>query len=348
MTRSSDESPEAWFHRLATDYVEAQILFHLNRVGVFEELDRRGPLQAEALASALGLVAQPLAVLLDYVCGVDRLVERDGDGAYGMSAWGRQVLDRYGREDGDGRSFNFFDVRVGAYGPVWSALGSMLRGEVSYGDGVERAGDRAADAVYKVGAQLAKPLARIVDGLGARTLVEIGVTSGLLSRLALRNPGVSLVGLDRSPAELAEAQSRAMTDGVDAITWIEADLFRPDTWTAQLAGGGPGCLFTVHAHEFLAAGEERVVNLLQALGQELPGWTLVAMEQPMLADSERGQVSDTLWRYHHSNVLIHHLIGNGRILGDEAWRALFARAGCGLLGVEPLNYLGYHAYTLRL
>ena len=46
------ETPEQWFHRRASYYVEAQVLFHLNRAGVFSCLDESGPMSVEELEKA--------------------------------------------------------------------------------------------------------------------------------------------------------------------------------------------------------------------------------------------------------------------------------------------------------
>jgi hypothetical protein len=70
------ESPESWFHRRATLYVEAQILFHLNQAGVWDRLKRGGPLTAQQIADALRLEAGPTDALLDYVFEVDRRAGR--------------------------------------------------------------------------------------------------------------------------------------------------------------------------------------------------------------------------------------------------------------------------------
>jgi len=120
------DSPEQWFHRRATHYVEAQMLFHLGRAGVFHLLDSQGSLSAEAMAHELGLVSEVLATCLEYICGVDALLEQDVQGRYGLTEFGSAVLERFGRDDGDSKHFNLFDVRVGAYGPVWSGLGQLL------------------------------------------------------------------------------------------------------------------------------------------------------------------------------------------------------------------------------
>lgn len=349
MSDDGQRSPEAWFHELATHYVEAQVLYHLNRTGVLRAIERDQPVSPEALAAQLNLQLSPLATLLDYVVGVDRLLQRDLDGRLSYTPWGAQVLERYGRTGQDGtRNLNFFDVRVGAYGPVWAALGGLLTGEERYGDTLARAGAEAAQGVYTVGARFGPALGQLVDELGAQTFVELGVTSGLASHVGADRRGLQLMGLDRDRAALDEAERRAQTDGVHTIQWLEADLFDLDSWCPRLESLKPGIITTVHLHEILAGGASRLIQLLSDLSARLPGWHLIGLEQPLLPEEMRAETSPTLWRYNHSNVLIHHLIGNGRILSNEAWIELFERAGVQVIRAEGLNYLGYQAYTVRL
>jgi len=71
------ESPESWFHRRATLYVEAQILFHLNQVGVLSLLNQGGAHTATEISDSLNLEAGATDALLDYVFEVDDLLDRD-------------------------------------------------------------------------------------------------------------------------------------------------------------------------------------------------------------------------------------------------------------------------------
>lgn len=349
MSNDSQRSPEEWFHEVATHYVEAQVLFHLNRAGVFEVLDRDGPTAIAELAAALNLEERPLATLLEYVIGIDRLLALDDQGRVLFTAWGEEVLERYGRRAQDGtRSFNFFDVRVGAYGPVWEALGGLLAGEERYGETLARAGDEAAQGVYKVGARFGGELGTVVDQLEASTFVELGVTSGLAASVGAARPGLTLFGLDRDRGALDAAAKRAVGEGVTGVTWLESDLFAVDSWVPALQGLDPGVITTVHLHEIMAGGADRLIQLFRDLSERLPGWHFVGLEQPLLSEAAREHTSATLWQYNHSNVLIHHLIGNGRILTDSAWMELFSSAGVQVISAEGLNYLGYRAYTVRL
>ena len=335
--------PQTWFHDKATAYVEAQMLFHLGRAGVFRSL-ARGPQTVAALAEELRLDARPLRACLEYIAGVDMLLVQDPEGAFGLTDFGRAVLARFGRDTPNGLQVNFFDVRVGAYGPVWAALGGMLDGSTPYGEGVTRAGEEAATALYTVCARMAPALREVIQSLGVQQAVEIGVTTGLLEHLS--GLGMRLHGLDRDPVALAAAEVRRAGAGADPISWISHDFFDP-SWSDRLAEEGPGVLYSVHFHEILSAGQERLVALLRALGKRLPGWYVVAAEQPRLPDESRPHTPRSGWLYAQSNVLIHHLIGNGRILTDGQWHALFASAGLKQVLNKDMNYLGYRSHAYR-
>lgn len=347
MSPKQPPSPEEWFHRKATDYVEAQVLYHLGQAGVFGHL-REGPQQAHDLAVGLHLVPEVLTILLEYIEGVGELLTRDEMGRFQLTSFGRAVLERFGREGSETTSYNFFNVRVGAYGVIWNGLGGLLSGETAYGRGLTREGDRAADAVYTVGKRLEAGLFKLVDRLQIDTALEVGVTSGLLNSLGATRRHVQLLGLDRSPAALADAEARALAENNPGVTWLEADLFDTSAWVSPTWRQRKGLLFSVHFHEFLAAGTAELQAWIAELSQQLPGWHLLAIEQPRLDSADRDRVSEVEWLYNHSNILIHHLIGNGRILSDSRWRHLFEEAGATVEAVSPMGFLGYQAYVIEL
>ena len=339
---------ESWFHERATHYVEAQVLFHLNRVGVFQLLDDGRPRSISEIAAELSLHPHTLECCLEYVEGVDSLLVRGADDRFTFTAFGRAVLDRYARADPDGRCFNFFDVRVGSYGPVSGDLDHMLRGESEYGRDVHRAGAHAAVGVYKVAPHLLPGFARVASDLGIQRVVEMGVPTGLLARAVAAFPGIEGFGLDRDRAALVEAEARAHELGAEGLTWIHGDFFEPDTWVPQVAAPGPAAFATIHFHELVADGGVALQQTLRELRTRLPGWYVVAFEQERLAPEARERVSPTVWSYSCSNVMIHHLIKNGRIFSRDQWVKIFTDAGCTVERVQPLGYLGYHIYVFRL
>jgi hypothetical protein len=334
--------PETWFHERASHYVEAQVLYHLNACGVFSAL-AEGCATTGALAERLDLTEVVLETLLCFVEGVDMLLVRGPSGEWGLTEFGRSVLDRYGRMDAEGLHLNLFDVRVGAYGPVWEACGALLRGERTYGADLARKGDAAAEGVYKVGARMGPALARWMESQQLDGVVEWGVTTGLLAGL----PVPARVGVDRNAGALQAAASRAVADGQADIDWVEADLFSPSSWIGRTPAGR-SAHFSVHFHELLAHGEEAVITLLQTLGEAQPGNLVVALEQPRLDLSARDTTPRSEWLYACSNVLIHHLIGNGRILDRAEWTDLFRRGGCTPVRGESMGYLGYELFAFSL
>ncbi|HET9896584.1 MAG TPA: hypothetical protein VFQ44_16775 [Streptosporangiaceae bacterium] len=342
------ELPESWFHRRATQYVEAQILFHLNQVGVIELLSRGGRHRASEVAAALSLKPGPTDALLDYIYQVDDLLERDGDSRYSLSEFGEQVVRRFsgGKEAGQG-PINMFDVRVGAYGPVWQHLGGILTGDRRYGEDIHRDGRYAESGVSKLAMRFWGALTEHINDLDVGSVLEIGLSSGLLEKVGEHYPAHRLYGLDKKQSAIDLTAQNAAAHGVEAIRWLCADFFDVQRWTESVAADGRGLIFSLHFHELMAAGPDRFVAVLRDLRQTLSNWSLVAFEQPLLRREDKAEIPDTLWLYAQSNVLIHHLIGNGRILSREAWLDLGRQAGCKNVADRSCNYLGYRAFLFE-
>jgi hypothetical protein len=343
------ESPESWFHRRATFYVEAQILFHLNQVGVWSLLKKGGSHTAPQIASALSLDAGATAALLDYVFHVDGLLDRDEEDQYSLSEFGRKVIERFSDQKGDGgeESINMFDVRVGAYGPVWQNLGRMLSRDGRYGVDFHREGRYAENGVFKLAMRFWDSLVEHVEELGVGRIVEVGLSTGLVEKLGERYPDGRLYGLDRSELAIEKNAVSAAAKNVTNIEWLQGDYFDVESWCQKVDATRPGLIFSLHFHELIAAGEERFVDALRRLKAALPNWALLAFEQPRLPYSDRASISESLWLYSQSNILIHHLIGNGRILSEDAWRNLGLQAGCRQVTDRSCNYLGYNAFLFR-
>lgn len=345
----SEPSPQAWFHDLGTKYVAAQVYFHLNQAGVVNYLAERAPRAAEDIARELALDPKVLSSLLDYVAAVDGVLQKNGEGCYGFTEFGRAVLKRYGREDGGKKRFNFLDVRVGAYGPVWGSLEGLLKGEKRYGREVSREGRFAEDGLYKSSGGFLPALSRVLERVKPKAAVEFGADTGLAARVAGLSEGLPLYALDRSAEAIKKASCLAREAGAESrVRWIVADVFEPVHWSAQVPERESLLFFSIHFHEFMAKGEAAVRELARALSERYPGSRLAVLEQPLLGPGEREKVTPDQWLYSQSNVLIHHLIGNGRILTGEEWTKLFSGAGCRAAAVEPAGYLGYVLFLFEL
>jgi hypothetical protein len=336
----AEQDPETWFHTLATHFVEAQIYFHLNQLGVMHQLRDGGARSAE-IAARMQLDERILDILLDYVANVGQLVACRPDGRYALTPFGRRVLDRYSKTNGERQTFNLFDVRIGAWGPLWTNLGGLLDGSIVYGRDLHRIGDYAADGLFKLAAPLGSAIEHAAARLGAATVVEIGPTSGILAQLAERAPARTYVGVDVKQRSLSDAEALAAERGVRRIRWLQGDLFEPEPWLAQLPAGQPTLFFSCHFHEFLAGGKERVAGALERLTHWPAAAGVVVLEQPRLELAQRDDVSLTQWLYAHSNVLIHHLIKNAKILTNQEWRHMLLDAGCASVSLEQTDCFGF-------
>lgn len=336
--------PETWFHTLATHYVEAQIYFHLNQSGVFQKLTD-APQGAGDLAQALRLDVRILDILLDYCASVGALIARTAGGQYVVTPFGAGVLRRYGKVNGPRVTHNLFDVRIGAWGPLWTHLGGLLRQEKVYGVDVRRAGEYAADGLFKLAAPLASTVEAVAARLNAAAVVELGPTSGILAQLAEKASTRRHLGLDIKRESLADARRLAEERGVAGITWLLGDLFAPREWLRDLQSTGPVLFFSCHFHEFLAGGEQPVIQALREIMQWEHTAGIVALEQPRPQDSERTGACTADWLYAHSNVLIHHLIKNAKILTGPQWLQLLREAGCRTVTQEQTDCFGFNAYV---
>jgi hypothetical protein len=337
------ETPESWFHRRATFYVEAQILFHLNQAGVFDRLNSEGALTAAAIAESLRLDARVTETLLDYIFEVDDLLARE-HGRYSLSEFGKKVIDRFSEQ----RSINMFDVRVGAYGPVWQNIGRMLSGDGLYGRDFHRAGKFAENGVFKLAMNFWKSLVRQVEEVEAGSVVEVGLTTVLLERLGENYPDLRLYGLDKNKQIIENNAVRASAKNLNNISWLNSDYFDLGGWCEAVDAKRKGLIYSLHFHELIAQSENKFIEALRELRTVLPNWTVVAFEQPRLPHDEKAGIPETLWLYSQSNILIHHLIGNGKILSEDAWKDLGYQAGCRNVKDRACDYLGYRAFVFEL
>lgn len=344
-TSAGFSDPEEWFHRLATHYVEAQIYFHLNQCGVFQKL--RDGATASELAVTLDLDERILHSLLDYAADVGEIIRADGNGVFSLTPFGQTVAERYSKVNGDRTTYNMFDVRVGAWGPVWVNLGEMLRKTKVYGVDVHRAGEFAADGLFKLAAPLAEAVERAADRLDATAIVELGPTSGILAQLASAPGGDKrrYAGVDISPESLEYAGRLARERGVDSVSWHHGDAFEPAGWMKTLAREERVLYFSCHFHEFLSHGTAVVERALRELTTAPNTAGILALEQPRMEPELRGSASSTRWLYAQSNVLIHHLIKNARILYGSEWQELLRKGGCGEVWVEETRGFGFSAYV---
>ncbi len=338
-------SPEEWFHNLATRYVEVQIYFHLNQCGVFQEL--QNPVKTDKIAAVLNLDERILHTLLDYAANVGDILEQDEEQQFRLTEFGARVLDRYSKKNGDQISYNMFDVRTGAWGPVWNNLGEMLKNNLEYGVDFVRSGNFAADGLFKLAAPLGPSVKQAATSLDATAIVEIGPTSGLLAQLSTNpdNGEFKYVGLDVKQESLDDARKLADARGENQIEWLLGNVNNPENWIDKLDNHQSVLYFSCHFHEFLSHGQEKLEEALTIINNRANTCGTLVLEQPRLNKDDRNLVPPTKWLYAQSNVLIHHLIKNAKILDTDEWNSFLRKSGCHDVSVESTRGYGFSAFV---
>ena len=342
-------TPELWYHRLGTTYVVAQIMFHLNQTGVIAWLADKGASSSGDLSKALNLNLGKLETLLNYVASVDEVIALDEDGKYFFTEFGREVIKRYSRVENEFKLYNFHEVRVGAYGNVWDSIGQLLTGEKVYGKDIKRRGEFAETGVYAQALKFRDPLLKGLQRFKPKTVIEFGANTGLTEQVATSYQA-DLFCLDRSPESLTQAEQRfcEKTAGQAKANWLQTDIFDSRSWAQKITNKDSVSIFSIHFHELISKGPQVMIPLFKELRAAGVNGEVLMLEQPRLKPVERESISESLWLYSQSNILIHHFIGNGQILSSEDWRLAFKSCGCEFISQEPTGYLGYDLFCFKI
>lgn len=216
--------------QLALGYWPARAFSAAGELGVFELVQREGPLDAESIAGRLGIRSRSFPSLLDALVTLD-VLERRGD-SYAFT--------------GDVPSGEILAMADTASMKAWSELPSVLRegrrsGPSIYDD-VAADPDRLqafADLMGRVSAPSHAAIAAL-DFADGEVVCDVGGADGRLAvAIAATHPAVRCLTFDL-PAYIDLAERRAREAGVDEqVTALGGDLFvdglpRADTLVLSL------------------------------------------------------------------------------------------------------------------
>lgn len=333
----------SWAETLRNGYVLSQIYHAWTRTGVIaalREAGRAGASVAE-LACSCEVDERVLAPTLYYAALADIAVDKHGD-RYALSAEGERLLNE--------RVEYSLTAFVGAYGNVLEALPALLRGEARYGVEVHRRGDLLAIASFGATRSNFPFIVEELRRLGGRKVVDLGCgAAGVLIEFCRLDHALSGVGLDISPAAIAEARRRVDEAGLTGrIELIEGDITQIGAWkTAPAIAGADTFHCSGMLHELLRDGEEAVVALLRQLKHSFPGRLLFLgefdgrTEADYRAEPDRLKRTKDLWY----QDLIHPLTLQGSPIPRRRWLAILQRAGVELLGVQEFRH---NVYVIRI
>jgi len=191
---------------LASGYRSSQILLAAVRLGVFEALEARGPLDAGALAEAVAASRRGVAILADALAALGLLAKEEG--RYRNVEVGRELLLR----DSPGSKVALLHHTAKLY-ERWAKLADAVRdGRPVPDEAIDpRLRDDAASfaaAMHDVGRSSAGKVADAIDLSSVRRLLDLGGGPGTYAlEFARRHPGLEAVVFDRpDTAEVAKGR----------------------------------------------------------------------------------------------------------------------------------------------
>lgn len=257
---------------------------------VFSWLARAGPVTSEQLCHGLGLAPRPADVLITY-CAALRVLARDGDQVLVTDA-GRRYLTG-GSQDSLRPYFaslaerpacaELLQVLRTGRPAAWASAGSQAddgRDWAARLDDVTFA-RRITAAMDARGRYLGPPLARTLDGLEMRRVLDVAGSSGVYLRALLdRRPQLRGTVFERPPVDTAARILLADAGYADRIAVSSGDMF-----VDALPSGHDVHLYSHVLHDWDA---DRVGALLAASFDALPPGGWLVDHDAHIDDDKRG------------------------------------------------------------
>jgi len=297
-------------------YYQGHIVYQLHQLGAFENMAKgRDP---ATLASELGVEADLLAALLEFLYQTTSLLVRSRSGAYRLRL---KYRDYY--------HFGFqLDKFIGAYGPPFVNLEATLRSPALGRERVDRGVH--AQAYYKMDPP---PIPFVVDVVGERSLwpmLDLGCgPATLLRELGRIHPGFHGWGVDASADMCKVARARVSEADLGArIRILEGDARQIATLLPAATRRKITAVFCKSLiNELFRSGGSEAILFLSRLRKLFPGKTLIVADYyGQLTHVARIQSA-------HRHTMLHDLIqfvsAQGAPPPDrEGWFRLYYSAGC--------------------
>lgn len=291
------------------------------RIGLFELLEREGPLAEDGVRARLGHHARPLRALLVSLKAMG-LLEGDGAG-YRLSADASDYLVR-GKPGWLG---GLIDLEIESFLSPAALLSALESGKPRvYGDvdpweahAADPAKARAfTEAMHSISERPAAGLAEVVDFSGVKRLLDAGGGSGALSlAIAAAWPEVRCVVWDL-PVVCPIAREYASATGLaDRVTAEPGDLF-----AESYPAGFDAILFSQILHDWPPGTD---ADLLRKAHAALPAGGLILVHEKLVEDDGSGPLANALVNLDMA------LWTEGQQLSEGELRAMLESAGFGAI-----------------
>lgn len=324
---------QEWTQSIRNGYMRAYILFALHETGAFNALKNGESKTVEQIAQECNVEPYLLNSIVLYILVCDKILVRDGD-KIRLTEFGKQALFT-------DTVMTFCWGAVGGYSIVLTELIPALRRKVKYGVDFERNGEYLAVGSLLTGRGSHGWVLDYIKQTQTRRLCDMGCGSAVvLTEFLKANPSLRGVGLDVSDGFLTEARRRIKEMGLeDRAELIKGDISKPETYIDKL--GDVDCFNAMMViHEFLAHGDEKVVDILRRMKAAFPGKAMIISEAIPYSEEEFHQLP---WqdRPHpaSSQYPFHGLTWQGIPQKPEVWRRIFDNAG-----VTLEHFQGGHSF----
>lgn len=181
----------------------AQALYHALDQGVFDAIGEQPGMDADTLATRLGMDAERLLGLLHFLQNEGYLVD---DGGWSLTAKGSDLP----------TFAPWYEMLVGGYAPTMQQLGDALKPGAPW---ASRDATRVGSGSCRIGAYDTLPIVmRLLESLGDEpaTLVDLGCgDAGFLIDILIRRPELRGIGMDPNPGSIERAAKHRAERGVE-------------------------------------------------------------------------------------------------------------------------------------
>jgi SAM-dependent methyltransferase len=321
---------------LLRGHVLTRVIQTLLDVGLFDAMQQRGAIDLGAFAAERSLDRRLLIAMCDYLAGrrvlrraaTECCYELDGNGAFLM----------------DSSALRGWIELTHGYEDVLHAMPDLLTGRRRYAAGdVQRDGHHVAVGSGRASNDFFFPLTteRIRRG-GYRRVLDIGCGDAMFLRyMCARLPGVTGIGIDRSPEAVAEANAAITRDGLTGrVQVVCGDAMELGKYRTRFAGVDAATSFFV-LHELCGgSGQQLLEPFLDTYQRSLPGTPLIAIEAIRPSVDQLRRRPGPAAEY----SLLHDLSGQ-KTIGRGAWTEVLKSAGFTNLTEEHFDFARASIYT---
>lgn len=321
MEPETGPGPQELIFEHAQGYFVSKALVGIWRLGLWDELEA-GELDVMQVAKRDGYDAELLDSTLSYLVTRGYL-ERRGPQRYVLSALGKDSKPFFG----------YLPHLVGAYEPIFASLEGVLKGEVRYGQEVQRIERELAVAVGSLWEKVFARLASLFTELEFSKVLDMGSGSGqVLSQICSLRDDIHGVGVDWNVDAGAEAYDRVRAEGLEGrVELVQGDAANLRDLPGEVVAGVDLITAMFVMHEILRQrGQAGVVECLRTVRDLLPDQGRFVMVEVSRLEGEGP--SATLFTPEYQLV---HDFSNQRLASHADWEEMLDAAGFEIEQIVP-------------